>query len=193
VTPHVSGSRRYLALWLPFLPTDRLRRRPGHGGTPANLPLVLVAREKSAMRIRHVDSQALKLGIAAGLTLADARARVPDLDVRDEDAAADAALLEHVADWCDRYTPLVGLRGLDGLTLDITGCAHLFGGEPALLADIGGRLERRGLGVRSALAGTPHAAHALARFSKGGVVPPGGENARVRPLPLAALDIGPHG
>ena len=52
------------------------------------------------------------------------------------DPGADRALLDAVADWCDRYTPLVALDGDDGLMLDITGCAHLFGGEEALLAQV---------------------------------------------------------
>ena len=39
-------------------------------------------------------------------------------------------LLEKIADWCDRFTPLVAFDPPHGLVLDITGCAHLFGGEP---------------------------------------------------------------
>ena len=34
---------------------------------------------------------------------------IPSLAVADEDPAADAALLEKIADWAERYTPLVAL------------------------------------------------------------------------------------
>ena len=144
---------------------------------------------KSALRIAHADRRALELGLRPGLTLADARARVPDLDVEDEDRAADQALLDDIADWCDRYTPLVGMDGEDGVMLDITGCAHLFGGEAAMRADVMRRLSSFGLSVRSALAGTPDAARALARYTPGGVTASGAEAEAVRALPVAALGI----
>ena len=79
-----------------------------------------------------------------GMALADARAMYPALPVAEADAEADARLLEAIADWCDRYTPLVGLDPPDGLLLDITGCAHLFGGEAALARDLVARLAQQG-------------------------------------------------
>jgi protein ImuB len=144
---------------------------------------------RGAQRIAHADRRALELGLQPGLTLADARARVPDLSIEDEDPAAVRALIERMAGWCERYTPMVGLCAPDGLNLDITGCAHLFGGEAALRNDLRARLARAGFSTRIALAGTPDAAAALARYSAGGVIPAGGEAAAVRPLPLAALRL----
>jgi protein ImuB len=176
-------------LWLPLLPTDRLLRLKRRCGAPADKPLIVLARVKSALRIAHADHRARVLGLVPGLTLADARARVPDLDLEDEDEVADAALLEHLADWCDRYTPLVGLDGKDGVMLDITGCAHLFGGEAALQADILTRLMRFGFSVRSAVASTPDTARAVARYGDGGVVTAGEEARVVHPLPIAALGV----
>lgn len=105
------------------------------------------------------------------------------------DPAADGALVEALADWCGRYTPLVGLDGPDGLLLDIGGCAHLFGGEAALRADLLARLGGFGLAARGAVAGTPEAARALAHFGEGGVVAPGGEAEAVRALPVEALAL----
>ena len=82
-----------------------------------------------------------------------------------------AACSKALADWCDRYTPLVALDGADGLFLDITGCAHLFGGEEALLDDHAGPLLPAGLSMaRAGLASTPGAAWAAARFSAGTVI-----------------------
>ncbi|TWI81812.1 protein ImuB [Roseibium hamelinense] len=128
-------------------------------------------------------------GLKAGEPLADARARVPHLLVEEAAPELEAALLGFIADWCDRYTPLVALDGSDGLLLDVTGCAHLFGGEKALLADVLERLEKQGFCVSGAVAGTPGAAWAVARFGTREVIEPGNEFAALAPLPLAGLRI----
>jgi len=104
------------------------------------------------------------------------------------DEKADAALLENIADWCDRFTPLVSLDAPDGLFLDITGAAHLFGGEAAMLALVSAKIADQGFAVRAAIAGTSLAARALARYAHGFVAPPGGEAAAIAPLPIDALD-----
>ncbi|HEX8782593.1 MAG TPA: DNA polymerase Y family protein, partial [Steroidobacteraceae bacterium] len=113
-----------------------------------------------------MNDAAARLGLKAGMALADARAMYPTLTVADADAQADRRLLEAIADWCDRYTPLVGLDPPDGLTLDITGCAHLFGGEAAFCSDIVQRLERQGLAARAAIADTVGCAWAVARYAQ---------------------------
>ncbi|MFG1302229.1 DNA polymerase Y family protein [Xanthobacter sp. V3C-3] len=143
---------------------------------------------QGALRLAAVSPRARTVGLAPGLTLADARARVPDLAVVDHDPMADAALLEQVADDCDRWTPLVGLDGPDGLVLDITGCAHLFGGEAMMRTRLVEHLRRHGLALHAVVAGTPEAARALARCGRGGVVPPGREAEHVAPLPISALE-----
>ena len=121
--------------------------------------------------------------------LADARAMHPGLDIVEADRRADRHLLEGLADWCDRYTPLVAIDGAEGLFLDITGCAHLFSGERALLDDLLARFFRQGFDVRAGLASTPGAAWAAARFRSGLVVEPGAEAAMLAPLPLPALRL----
>jgi protein ImuB len=138
------------------------------------------------MRIVAVDARALRLEIAPGLTLADARARVPELAAIDHDPLADRMWLERIADGCDRYTPMVALDPPDGITLDISGAAHLFGGEGGLAADAERRIGGLGLHLRHAVAGTPEAAQALARFQ---TMPAPDEAAAVRRLPLAALRL----
>jgi len=136
------------------------------------------------------DASALALGLSPGLALADAQARVPALDVATHDPSADHALAERLAGWCERYTPLVALDPPDGLILDITGCAHLFGGEALLLADLCAWMKGFGYEARGAVAGTPDASRALARYGGAQVVVPSGEDdAAVRPLPIAALGI----
>ena len=88
---------------------------------------------------------AARLGLHPGLTLADAQARVPQTEAVEADAAADAALLTAIASWCERWTPFVAVSGPDGIVLDITGCAHLFGGEAALAGGHAGGAGAEGL------------------------------------------------
>ena len=152
-------------------------------------PLAVVAKIKSALRIAALNESAEHLGLTRGMALADARAMIPSLAVADDDPAADAALLEEIANWAERYTPLVALDGSDGLFLDITGAAHLFGGEAALVADLVARLTAQGFLARAAVADTPGAASAAARFTDVAVVAAGGARALLTPLPLAALRI----
>jgi protein ImuB len=99
------------------------------------------------------------------MALADAKAMYPALTVADAEPQADGRLLAAIADWCDRYTPLIGLDPPDGLMLDITGCAHLFGGEATFGRDIVRRLAQQGLAARAAVADTVGCAWAVARFA----------------------------
>ena len=94
---------------------------------------IVVAKQNNALQISALDDAAARLGLEVGLPLANARAVCPDIQVFDADEAADAQALNAIADWCDRFTPLVALDCPHGLFLDITGCAHLFGGEAALM------------------------------------------------------------
>jgi protein ImuB len=150
-------------------------------------PLVVVEKIKGALRITAVDQRASRLELTRGLTLADARARVPDLTVADADAKADARFIERLALLCDRFTPSVAFDLSDGLMLDITGCAHLFGGEAALRKLVVDRMNGIGLSIRASIASTPDAARALARFNRIDIAPQGQDEALVRRLPVAAL------
>jgi protein ImuB len=179
-------SRRYLSVWLRRLPTDRIERRCG---LPGDAPLIIVEPVKSALRVSALNDAAARLGLHTGLPLADVRAMHPGIDVRNAEPAADRALLEAVADWCDRYTPLVGLDAPDGLLLDISGCAHLFGGEEALLHDMARRLWLQGLNARLCVADSVGCAWAVARFGDAAIVPKGEGPAALDALPLAALRV----
>ncbi len=124
----------------------------------------MVATIRAARQITALNDEAARLGLRTGMALTDARAMYPELAAVDADEAADATALEHIADWCDRYTPLVGLDAPDGLFLDISGCAHLFGGEEDLRRDLIRRLAGQGFHARAAIADTPGCAWALARY-----------------------------
>lgn len=154
--------------------------------------LALIGPGQGGIRLTAVDAAATALGLAAGMTLADAKALVPGLVAVDADPAADLAALEELADWCGRYAPWAATDGEDGIRLDITGVAHLFGGEAGLLADLARRFTAAGLTLRTAIADTPGAAWAVARFGAGGSVPEGGVAAALAPLSLAALRLTPE-
>jgi len=184
-----SSRRRYLSVWLRRLATDRIARCSAALG---KLALATVAPEKSALRLASVNDAAARLGLKPGQALADARAMYPGLTVVDADLQADRGLLAAIADWCDRYTPLIGTDPPDGLLLDITGCAHLFGGEATLCRDLVSRLAAQGFNVRAAVADTVGCAWAMAHYGTPSVVPPGGAREAISILPLAALRVAPN-
>jgi protein ImuB len=135
---------------------------------------------------------ARELGLKPGMAATQARALVPGLDVHLADPKADRALLERLALHAVRqWTPTATISDDQGLWLDLTGTAHLFGGEQRFCRRLIAYCARLGLTARIAVAGTTGAAHALARFARDEivVVPPGGEVAAISPLPLAALRL----
>jgi protein ImuB len=151
-------------------------------------PLIVSRHENNTRRIAALDEQAEALGLKRGVGIADACAMHPGIEIAETDPVADRRLLESLADWCDRYTPLVALEGEDGLFLDITGCAHLFGGEKAMLDDILARFFHQGFDLRASIASTPGAAWAAARFSLS-AIEEGDEAEALAPLPLPALRL----
>ena len=183
-------NRRFLSLWLPQLTTDRARRAHRIAAAAA---LATVASVKNARRLVGVDANAARLGLTPGLTLADARARHPALVVVDADPAAEARMLARLADACARYTPLVALDGADALMLDVSGVAHLFGGETGLVEDVKLRFARQGFALAPGLADSPRAAWALARYARREILPAGLEEkpfARLfHEMPIAALGV----
>jgi protein ImuB len=179
VIDNVLTRRRYLAVFLPLLSAERVRRS---SAAPPDIPFALVEKVRGAIRLAALDVRALELGLMAGLTLADARARVSELVAIDHDPVADLALLEWLADGCERYTPMAAADPPHGLVLDITGCTHRFpAGEVGLASDLAQRIKRLGLTARLAHASTPDAALALAEF--GGT--------EVSELPVTSIRVGP--
>ena len=141
------------------------------------------------MRLISCDPHATALGLTAGLSLADARARIPALRVEPADPLADRRRLERIAAACERYTPMVALDHPHGLLLDISGCAHLFGGEAALAGEVAGAMRRWTAHLRCARADSAEGARALARFAAGAAA---SEAEALRRLPVAALELDPE-
>ena len=153
----------WLAIVLPLLKTDRLIRS---GQAPEGRALAVYAKEANAFLLTGVDARASALGLKLAMSLADARAIHPALAAVEAEPSEDARALDNIAAWCERFTPVVVIDPPDGLFLDITGCAHLFGGETALRDQIVARLNAQGFAARAALAPTPGAAWALARYGR---------------------------
>ena len=175
--------RRVVSLWFPRLATDRvLRLRPVEG------PFVLTLEQQNANRIYCLNAAATQQGLHQGMPFADARAFCPNLQSRVAEPERDQYFLRLLCRWATRYCPWVGLEGKDGLVMDITGSAHLFGGEEAMLRDIRNRLMRAGLSVQIGLADTRGAAWALAHHDEG-IAPAGKAQAALQALPVAALRI----
>lgn len=149
-------------------------------------PLVFAAKVKGALRLCAISIEAQRQGILPGLTLADARARVPQLVVAEMDEAADRHWLDRLARRCTGWTPFVTTTPPDGITLDIAGTDHLFGGEAGLAALVEDSFTSAGITLRLAIAATPEAAQALARHA---TLPIADEHLAVRALPVIALGL----
>ncbi|MFL6858240.1 MAG: DUF6504 family protein [Allosphingosinicella sp.] len=192
---------RVASLYLPHLSIERVRRERRRNASPRAaargegeaFPLLLAHRVGSRVVIAAASPEARALGLNPGMALAHARALVPGLDVRDADPQADAALLESLALFAARrWTPRAAVSSPDGLLLDLTGVAYMFGGEERMARRLVALCARAGFTARVAMAGTAGAAHALARFGKEDLAfcAPGGEAEALAPLPLAALRLG---
>ncbi|HEY4863605.1 MAG TPA: DNA polymerase Y family protein, partial [Xanthobacteraceae bacterium] len=135
---------RIVSVWLPRWPILRFlaaqARNPSCEPVNPERPFVLAVDASGGPRIAALNEAAESEGLEAGDLLADARAKAETLQVRSADRTADDAALRRLALWATRYTPIVSPwgeeNGADGFFLDVTGSAHLFGGEEALLADL---------------------------------------------------------
>ena len=161
-------------------------RSPDRCGAPADAPLALTEARRCGIRIAATDAHAQKLGIEPGMTLADARARVPELAALAHDPIADAALIDRLADACERYSPMVAIDPPDTILIDITGAAHPYGDEGALAQDALARLAAIGIAARAGIAASPEGAWALARFQ---TTPSADEAGALKRLPIAALRL----
>ena len=179
--------RRYAAIWFPQLTTDRWVRC-----NPAlrDVPFVLAAPERGRMIIKAANAAARTRGIHVQMVVADCRAIMPALQVFDDEPGLPAKLLDALAEWCLRYTPVVAVDMPDGLLLDVTGCPHLWGGEEPYLKDIVSKLKGYGYDVRAAIADTIGTAWAVCRFAAcAHIIEKGGNLDALLPLPPTALRL----
>lgn len=174
---------------MPHWPTDRRRKSTASNAPPRDVPLITAVQESNRRVIESADEVAAALGLRPGMAVAHAMAMIPGLHILEADPAGDAAALERLARWCQRATPLAAPDAPDGIWMDVTGCAHLWGGEQPMLDHLVGRLAQDGITARIAIADTPGAAHASARFGTLRIVPPGSQADAIAPFPVAALRL----
>lgn len=158
----------------------------------ASPPLVTVRLAKQRVVIAAADPAATALGLFPGMPLTQAKAMVPGLDVRDADPAGDTHELKRIALFAiRRWTPTAQVDEPDGLLMDLTGVAHLYGGEAEMAHRILALCRRIGLSARIAIAGTAGAAYALARYGPEAVItcPVHGELDALASLPVDALRL----
>ncbi|WP_082134819.1 DUF6504 family protein [Croceicoccus naphthovorans] len=193
-----------MAIWLARLSIDRWRRlrpnpgRKGADGSPLAEgegedahPVALIRETAHGPRIAAVNRAAAAQGVRVEAMLADARALCPAVVTHPADAAGDLAFLEKMAVWAQRWGPWSAMDPPDGVIVDVTGAAHLFGGERRLLGDAARVLAGHGLAARLAIGPTAGAAWALAHHGPSGAILPEGDDVadRLAPLPMAALRL----
>lgn len=162
------AGRRILSLWFPRLAADRLVRLRGDA-LPA--PLAVVGDRNGAQVLVSLSVGAEAAGLSLGQPLRDATAICPALLTLPADPVAEARFLLTLRRWAGRFSPWVAEEPPAGLMIDLTGAAHLHGGEEGVLARVAEDCEGLGLTLRAAIADTPGAAWALARYGGARVAP----------------------
>lgn len=180
-------ANRMVAIWFPHLLTDwMLRRQP----ELREQPFALALTERGRRVIKAVNHVAQEKGVYTEMVVADCKAIVPDLQVFDYHPEQPYKLLNALAEWCIRYSPLVAIDLPDGLLLDASGCTHLWGGEEKYLQDIDKKFRGFGYHTRTAMADTSSAAWAVCHFGQAGyVVAPGKQAEVLTALPPDALRL----
>jgi protein ImuB len=180
-------AKRFISVWFPYLLTDHHQlQQPVDDG----LPLAITMPEQGKMKIWASNPPARQRGIIPGMVVADSKAILPELMLVPYRTGSEQQILEQLALWSMHYTPLVALDAPAGLWMDISGCSHLWGGEQAYLNHISAGFQSQGYKVRIAIADTPGAAWAAARYQGAAcIIAPGKQEALLESLPPAALRL----
>ncbi|AMD56885.1 nucleotidyltransferase [Agrobacterium tumefaciens] len=181
---------RVVSIYLPDLPTDRIRR--ADPSIPPEQAIAVIARSGSKRWVSAADAAARKAGVRVGMPAAKAQALFRGLMLVDAEPDADAAALERITLWAlSQYSPIVAVDGTDGIVLDTEGADHLQGGELPMVTKISNHFLARKLTARVAIADTWGAAHACARaISRETVIVPVGKTvAAVEKLPITLLRL----
>ena len=167
------------------------RHRLLHGPEEPDKPLILITDTAHGPRIEAVGQAGAAAGARVGMMLADARALCPEIVTAPHDQTGDLAFLRQLAVWAGRWGPWTALDPPDGLLVDVTAVAHLFGGEAKLIQDVYAAFARRGLTLRAAISPTAGAAWALAHHGPPRPILASGDDiaARLTDLPVAALRL----
>ena len=179
--------RRFLSIWFRYLITDwQTLRMPSLKGSP----FAFARPERGRKIITAINPEAEAEGVSPNMNVADAKAIFPNLEIIDAKPGREARLLKGLGEWCIRYAPIVAVDLPDGLILEISGCAHLWGGEAAYLKEIVSRLQSKGYYTQAGISDTIGSAWAIARFSKRTpIIEPGLQADALLSLPPACLRL----
>lgn len=176
--------KRFVSIWFPYLATDwHARKQP----QLRNKAFVLKATVRNRVVITAANALTKAQGIYENTVLADAKALYPELYVMDDKPGLTTQLADRIAEWCIRFTPASAPDYPNGILLDASGCAHLWGGEEKYLNDIAKRLNQRGYSVRIAMADTIGCAWAMARYGNEMIIEKGKQVEALLSLPVSAL------
>jgi len=180
-------AKRFMAIWFQHLLTDNISRRHPEVKSQA---FVIAALVHGRMMVTAMNQLAAKNGIITGMTVADARAILPSILVFEEEPGLATRLLTALAIWCIRFTPVSSIDPPEGIILDISGCAHLWGGEKAYLTEIYKRLSQFNYSIRIGIADSIGAAWAVARNGKSiSIIEEGRQMSALLSLPAASLRL----
>jgi protein ImuB len=158
------AGRRILSLWFPRLAAERVLRLRRDGGAA------------DAAGGGGGSERGAGAGVAVGRGGGGGSVPGPGLARCDGDLPCPAdggdrplgrgAVPDRLRRWAGRFSPWVAEEAPAGLVIDLSGAAHLHGGEEGVLARVAEDCETLGLTVRAGIADTPGAAWALARYAR---------------------------
>lgn len=160
--PAMPRHRRILSLWFPRLGAERLLREM-RGLLPA--AFAVVGDEANRQILTSLGEGAEAAGLYRGQPLRDARAMCPALVTASRNPRAEALFLTALRRWAGKFSPWVGEEPPEGLVIDLSGAAHLFGGEEGVLQAVAEDCADLGLTVEAGIADTVGAAWGLARHA----------------------------
>ena len=155
------SNRRILALWFKRLSVERVIRRDR---IDYELPIVIINKTGNNDIVFNLNNVAESYGLFIGQPMRDTILRCPNIVIRFVDWDEDQRFLGLLARWMEKYSPWIRQELPDGILIDITGCAHLFGGERNLIEKLKLDLLKFSLTAQIGIADTVGAAWALSRY-----------------------------
>jgi protein ImuB len=182
--------RRVVAVVLPQLACEIARRKRTEAGAPVPGPIGVILEPDGGgpaaldtAVLDAIEDEARRYGVRPGQKVTEAAALLARLAVYRVTYGEIDAALGRVAEVALAFGPTASIQlretkedaprapwgdaPFDTVWIDVTGSAHLAGGEEALLSDLEERLGALGHRSRLAIAGGPRLAQALARWAPG--------------------------
>jgi protein ImuB len=186
--PSTEHPSLWLCLYFPKLALEAL---------PLNdedTPLRAVLEKDGRRALIHTASkEAESAGVGVGMTQATAHALCPSLALQPRDLQGEIQVLEELATWATRFTPVLSLAPPQALLLEIGASLRLFGGLSTLRRHIHNGISAQGHVLNSAITATPLASLLLATHHNQTVVSQKEElRSALARLPINSLPLQPR-